>query len=97
MIRVGKYDGVKAQVVFWAAWLDGKRRATRDQEAEPEDADSKEEAEGVDLDMERSETLKTLGYTTEQVWKRTFFVCKHSWSRSQSDVSLACMIRRLRR
>ena len=80
---MGKYNEEKARIVFRAAWLDAKRRATRDQEDEPEDVDSKEEAEGVDLDLERLEsdtadyctaTLRTLGYSADQVWKRMLFV-----------------------
>ena len=83
MLRLGKYKEERARIVFRAAWEDGKRRATRDQEDEPEDVDSKEEAEGVDLDLERleadtadycTETLRTLGYSTDQVWKRTLSV-----------------------
>ena len=83
MLRLGKYNEEMARIVFRAAWEDGKRRATRDQEDEPEDVDSKEEAEGVDLDLERleadtadycTETLRTLGYSTDQVWKRTLSV-----------------------
>ena len=83
MLRLGKYNEEKARIVFRAAWLDAKRRATRDQEDEPEDVDSKEEAEGVDLDLERlesdtadycTETLRTLGYSADQVWNRMLSV-----------------------